>query len=519
MTEKIAGREFQDPYEHSVNASYGQKAILLHDVVQVYHSLCVKFNARPSELLAPRVRRYHYRTALDIYNLANQELQQARSIRQLLDFPAGLTDNDKKGLLPIVGFTEHAVEDILRFEGRVGLDALHDLIMDLGETNWVQTETPRNKRAAVIVSALVGVCAAWIDSNWRLMEQVCSWCERKLPEGSTSVDYGWLKAAKIYYQLGKQREARERSDSVEERDSFRSDAENYVSTSEGKGGSESLEIEEIETLFSQDDPRSGGGLELDTSEDAERAFQCFAFFLLCAVAQSSHHSLQSENVAKWIDALIERFSSGREGISDDETNRRLARFRYILSRVRLAQDRIHEAMLEAMYALQYAPEWDLPFKESCRQQMIILEQEIATADGIRSSLNKLLEDQTRRLHGIVETEIAPVKEEILKTQAEISNAQERLKNEQENIAIELKGSQETLRKEVRDALLRVIEILGIFIAIVGVAVTSVGGIVAGRTLGEAVAIFGLGYLTTVSLFLLLRLIIWHGSRDKKSPRT
>ena len=81
----------------------------------------------------------------------------------------------------------------------------------------------------------------------------------------------------------------------------------------------------------------------------------------------------------------------------------------------------------------------------------------------------------------------------------------------------------TTSGEIREALLRVVEILGVFLAVAGVAVTAIGGIAVEGSLAVKIVVWGFGYGTVVSLFLLLRCIVgsqsvrdtWRSIRGKR----
>lgn len=454
-------------------------------------------------------------------------MSQRRSMRQLLDF-----DISVEGLLPIEKMDSYGRPDLLDFqestrsEGSTqsekptqsdGLDALYKLILACG--NQVSQEIDNaediQKAAAVTVAALVGINAARLDFNWRLMDSIYSWCDDKLPSGASNVRYAWLEAARVYSDLGKRRRNR---------------AENplgLVEQSEQKCGqdrtrhgsvdaSEILEPDELVRVLRE---------LLDRTKDVDREdenkrdyFRYLALFLLEAVAQLSYQALRDTAVREWLDWLLENLDDRKHGYTDDSTNRDLARFRYILSRIRLAQSDTPEAMRSAIYALQYAPEWDLPFKESCRQQILILEQEIASNEGIKSELQEMLEAETRKIQEIVEKqeeEFRSQQNSFSAQQSSLTNLIEDGQNESKTaIESQMKTARDEAREEIRQALLRVIEILGIFIAIAGVAVTSVGGIVAGRSFLESLAIFALGYAAIVSLFVLLRKILDWKPREK-----
>ena len=143
-----------------------------------------------------------------------------------------------------------------------------------------------------------------------------------------------------------------------------------------------------------------------------------------------------------------------------------------LSRSAYAQGDLDQAISYAIEALQAAPAIDIGFIPQCRQYLITLEQEKVASETI-------VEKSTEKL------------------EPKLNN----LLNEQAT------AFKDTIHAEIKESLLRVIEILGIFLAVASVAVTAVGGISVGDSIWQSLGIFALGYLTIVSLFLFLRVMV------------
>ena len=94
-----------------------------------------------------------------------------------------------------------------------------------------------------------------------------------------------------------------------------------------------------------------------------------------------------------------------------------------------------------------------------------------------------------------------------KVEASLTKKKDEIQEELEG-AIEDKVQDERAEtaREIQNALMRIVEILGVFLAVVGVAVTAVGGIAVEGSIAVRIAVWGFGYGSIVSLFWLLRRI-------------
>lgn len=184
-------------------------------------------------------------------------------------------------------------------------------------------------------------------------------------------------------------------------------------------------------------------------------------FLLDGLAQLPPYlSKEIKEYSGWLDDL--KKSEGAKG----------HRFLFNLSRSAYAQGNLDQAIRYAIEALQAARATDIGFIPQCRQYLITLEQEKVASETI-------IEKSTEKLE--------PKLNDLLKKQAD--------------------AFKDTIHAEIKESLLRVIEILGIFLAVASVAVTAVGGISVGDSIWQSMGIFALGYLTIVSLFLFLRVMV------------
>ena len=328
------------------------------------------------------------------------------------------------------------------------LDALCDDIRQQVANQLASSQNPAVSDTVILVgsaltTALIGVHSARLDGNWKGIEAVWSWCGRTLPSGYQPESYTLLRAADYYRQFGSARLA--------------------------MTGGETIRPPHPDVL---DDLLATARRELGDSSEGYALLRRLELFLVDAVSQLPPSELRSgTSHAEWLNKMLE----GKPDLH--------SRFRYNLSRARFAQNRIPEAINLSIEALQSAPPSDLPYIELCRQQLLMLEQEAASRGDIEAELTQNITESL---------------------QNSVDDSKEQIRAETQDV---VNTSQETIRSEIKDSLLRIIEILGVFLAVAGVAVTTVGGIAAGGSASRAAAIYGIGYATIVSLFFVLRWMV------------
>ena len=325
----------------------------------------------------------------------------------------------------------------------------------LGSSQRARISNDTIDAASALTTTLIGVHSARLDGNWTALDKVLSWCNEALPKGYNLERFTLLRAADYYRLYGKIRLAMTDDKSAQP---------------PGPGDLNDLLDKAQE--------------ELDDMSERDAYLQRLRLFLVDAVSQLPPSHLKSgKDHAKWLNKLVTHEAALH------------SRFKYNLSRARFAQeDKIDEAMKLSIEALQEAPPSDLPFIELCRQQLLMLEQEAASREEIARDL-------TLRVRKDLDEHAANITERM---ENETSVA---VKASQDAIRGEVKDSQENIREEIKDSLLRVVEILGVFLAVAGVAVTAVGGIAGGGSVWRALTIYGLGFTTIVLLFFVLRLMV------------
>ncbi len=150
---------------------------------------------------------------------------------------------------------------------------------------------------------------------------------------------------------------------------------------------------------------------------------------------------------------------------------------------------LNEAKRQCRLALELTSGTDRHFIERCQNRLDYLELEHASSDANREYIASEIEKR-------VESGVKSYTTQAL---------------ESSRVAI-LKET----RDEIKNSLLRVVEILGVFLAVTGVAVTAIGGIAVEGSLGARIAIWFFGYASLVSLFWLLRKIIEKAGESSES---
>lgn len=321
--------------------------------------------------------------------------------------------------------------------------------------------------------ALASVIGARLDDNYRTMEMIIEWCKVCFPDGYTPEQFIMLRAAEYYYKFGKYRHL-----------GIRLDECNLPELPKTSELDELLEAAKLEDAKIK-------------SDDYHYRVQ---LFLVEAVAQLS---LYSEDGGKGLgDYSNWLLNEKRKNLKNFEQ----PRFLYVLSQIEYARGHLDDSIYLTIEALQEAVSNDVDFIERCRARLILLEQEkVATDITVETTLDKAGK--------IVDKANEKLSEDIDKTvREETGKILEKVK---EDVKSETKKSEELVRGEIRESLLRVIEILGIFLAVTGVAVTMVGGMTAGNTLGQTLTIYGIGNGTILIMFGFLRAIVHKNDNDGK----
>ena len=181
----------------------------------------------------------------------------------------------------------------------------------------------------------------------------------------------------------------------------------------------------------------------------------------------------STDLREWVEEIHEDYFAGAP----------FAPFHQHYARILLRLGDLDEARKQADKALAHSKPHMLQSIESSRQMRLAID----------------LEDMSR---GAIAKEVTEKVEGNLHKNSE--ELQEKLSSKIKETAKEERAGTSS---EIQDALLRIVEVLGVFLAVVGVAVTAVGGIAVEGSVGVRIAVWGCGYGSIVSLFWLLRRIV------------
>ena len=156
------------------------------------------------------------------------------------------------------------------------------------------------------------------------------------------------------------------------------------------------------------------------------------------------------------------------------------------ARIFLALGKLDDAREQVDNALRYAKPHMLQSIEASRQMQLTIDLENLSREDITAEVTKkVTEEVTRNATRTIQKQTQKLEQEMSDT---------------------ARKEREKTSEEIKDALLRVVEILGIFLAVAGIALTSVGGIVVEGSFWDRAVVWGLGYGSIVSLFWLLRRI-------------
>lgn len=323
---------------------------------------------------------------------------------------------------------------------------------------------------AILAVTFCGVVAARLDSNFTSMEDVCEWHERALGADQSRKDYLIIQVADYYHAFGKCR--------GDVSDEARFD---HLPTKH-----------DLQSLLD----RAEEHCESAEKENGHRYINQLRLFIIDAITQLPSYR---DELNDYSDLLsLDTFKGERKLISP--------RVYYSLSKISYAKGDTDRAIEYAVESLQKARPEDTAFVDQCRENLLILEQEKAAKTRIiEDSVKKSVEKAKDELDHMLKLS----EEGFSGTITTIGNTiKDDVKAFKEEIDRDIKDAQTNIDRDIKDALLRVIEILGIFLAVAGVIVTQVGGFRMGGSAWQIIGIFTVGYLTIVSLFLILRLIVF-----------
>lgn len=313
---------------------------------------------------------------------------------------------------------------------------------------------------AILAVTFSGFVAARLDGNFKNMEKVCEWCERAIGSGRSSEDYSIIKVAKYYHTFGNCRE-----------DVF-----------DGAVLPTKYDLKSLLDQAERDCRNARDG-------DKDNYIRQLRLFLADAITQ-----LPPWQDKPWQDKLKDY----SDLLNLDEFEEPTAREYYQFSKISYAKsdkESLDSAIKYAVASLQEAPPADVHFIELCRNNLRVLEQEKAARETTKE---EALKEAERKLEGMIQAATEAAKEEL----------EGRITEETKKMHEKTREETEKIHKETRDLTkdlqMRVIEILGIFLAVTGVGVTAVGGIAVSGGFWDRLGIYVGGGLSIMLLFGFLR---------------
>lgn len=216
-------------------------------------------------------------------------------------------------------------------------------------------------------------------------------------------------------------------------------------------------------------------LAMDAGAAPKSARQSLLYWLAESTALMPAVWFGSQTAEKYRDFVLHLSSESEWAQSQEQIAGRMA---FVHAELQYAASCLDKARSEMHRALQLTSGADILFIERCRARLDFYGLEEASRDANERQISEAVANRTSEHFNA----------ELDKTSAKMS---------------------EVTQTEVKDALLRVVEILGVFIAVVAIAVTAVGGITAGPDAWTTLVVYATGFGSIVALLLLLRLII-HG---------
>ena len=350
-------------------------------------------------------------------------------------------------------------------------DDLVESLRNSSEYRDAQLDEKYVEIGATLAVAFAGIISARWDDNYQAIGWMREWCAKRFGDGHDPENYTFLLAAKYYYDLGTYR---------------------YDSISREKPKAEWPGIpshKDFEQLLEKAERES----EDADKEVADDYYKRLLLFVVASIAQ----------LPPYLTEEIKAYDSFLDNLKQSERAEH-NHFCYYLSRAAYAQNKLDEAIALAIKSLQAAPAIDLRFIAQCRQYLLTLEQEKMATETIIKRSEKEMEP---KLNTLLEENKQAMRSELAEQSSEFEK--------------QIHKSEDEARNEIKNTLLTVIEILGLFLAIAGAVVASVGGIVNSDSILQSFVIYATSGVTIVVLFWLLRAMVLKPLREKRTetPQT
>ena len=363
--------------------------------------------------------------------------------------------------------------DIYSREGLNALQsALEEALRERLSSDRPESDADDGPNVALIVTILaylVVTHSARFDWKWdSVANEATNWLDRRLDDGYTSDDFIGLFVAKQAGKVG------------------------LSGTSTGEVSKETSEL--IEETFKIIDLHAEK-LKNDDSMGRWNARR-LALLMCDAVSAIPSSGLNDGHGSDTRDLVLSTAKGLSKEIQDDTSkggsSQLASRFQYVAAEMHYASGTIEglqDAQKMLRKALSSTTGVDLPFIERCQTRLDFFDQEESSRVSNKETITKQIKDDIAAQFEDQETAFKAQMEQVKRSTMEAMTTQ--------------------MQEESKNSLLRVVEILGVFIAVVGVIGTSIGGVLANETVGQTATIYGIAFVSVILLFGLLRLIV-HG---------
>ena len=357
--------------------------------------------------------------------------------------------NPRVGLLPP---DDHTAQDLLERDNKE-MPYLEGLRVAL-----IAAEPELPEQVAIVAVALTGGHCARMDSNAEAAASVWAWSNSAAGDGWTPEDIAPLRVVECFAATAAAR----------------------------AGGTASFTLEKIDEIAAE----SRAQLHMvdspaDCDPEALRRHRRVLAHLTETIASLPARLLREETEGSGYRARYGDWAQQR-ALGWFPESHGLAVFHQHNARILLALGDLDGARREVEQALARAKPHMLQSIEASRQMQLAID----------------LEDLSRA--DITQTVTSNV------TQTAANTVEEKSRSLQQNLLDEMRENaaqeRDATRNEIKDALLRVVEILGVFLTVAAIGVTAIGGIAVDGDPEVRIAIWGFGYGSIVSLFWLLRRI-------------
>ena len=340
--------------------------------------------------------------------------------------------------------------DLLGEKNLHRLDELRDAL---------EEKSQLEEKAATVATALVAGHCARLDSNPQAADRVWQWVDNQSPPGLSPQESPVLRVIHFFAEASHRKKV-----TLDDLKTLANESHRQLETPAKDSDSEVSDHDK-----SSEDKRKEELYQpvLTHLTEVLSMFPIDALNDLDAPQESTDLS-----VSGWLDKIYR----------DNFDKSPYALFHQHYARILLRLNNIDKARKQADMALAHTKPHMLQSIEASRQLRLAIDLEDLSQNEIKK--------------GVKDDVIPEVK-------AETEKIVDHVKIDINEI---VENERDTTTKQIQDALLNIIEILGVFLAVVGVAVTAVGGIAVEGSFAVKIAVWGFGYGSIVSLFWLLRRI-------------